>query len=170
MGRTRFHHNNNTKDPDPFIQLLFDLSRPGSTPREQAAFVKGLEFQENQDIIAAQRMEQLRRHRRIRRSINGVKVAMRNSRDWMEFYDIDSTNPRNKSLTEAFYYMAKALHKRERLVTSKYPVVDPLLITTPYNRHMMWLAALLVLNQWAPVDVDLVYDLMSSHVLNLSDS
>jgi hypothetical protein len=57
--------------------------------------------------------------------------------------------------------MAKSVNRRDSLVISTYPVADPLLVTAPYFGHLTWLIALLVMNDWAPMEVDAVYDLMS---------
>jgi len=60
-----------------------------------------------------------------------------------------------------FFHMAKSVNRRDSLVISTYPVADPLLVTAPYFGHLTWLIALLVMNDWAPMEVDAVYDLMS---------
>src|SRR5271156_178299 len=154
MGRSRFYKKNKWNEGDPFVQLLYDLSRPTATPDQQAAFLKGSEFHESQDIMATQRMKQIEHHRRINRAINGTEITIWNSGEWWDFYDRESTNPCNKSLTEEFYHISKVVYKRERCLTPRYPVVDRLLVTTPYLRHLTWLAGLFVMNSWRPMDVD----------------
>jgi hypothetical protein len=72
-------HKNTPKDADPLVQLLYELPRPAPTLHEQPTFVKILEFQKDSRYQHIQRREQLGRHRRISRTINGVKVMMRNS-------------------------------------------------------------------------------------------
>ena len=165
MGRTRFLYKTVRAEGDPFIQLLFDLSRENSSASEQIAFIKGLEYVEYQDICAAQRMQQLRRHRKIRRKINGTKVTMRNWKEWTNFYDRKCTNPCDNALTKGFYELALAVNKRDKVISSSYPAVEPFLSTTPYLRHVIWFVALLVMNEFTPNDVNLVYDLMSFHVM-----
>jgi hypothetical protein len=86
MGKARFTYLNDRDDPDPMIQLMFDLSAPNATAKHQAQFLEALEFIDFQDVSASQRVSQLSRHKRLRRTINNVKITMKNSVKWSEFY------------------------------------------------------------------------------------
>ena len=87
MGKARFTYVNDKNDPDPMVQLMFDLSAPNASIQHQKQFLEALAFIDFQDISASQRVSQLSRHRRLRRTINNLKVTMKNGAQWSEFYD-----------------------------------------------------------------------------------
>jgi hypothetical protein len=87
MGKARFMYRNDKNDPDPMVQLMYDLSAANATAQHQIQFLQALEFIEFQDISALQRVSQLSRHKRLRCTINNLKVTMRNGAQWSEFYD-----------------------------------------------------------------------------------
>ena len=93
MGKSRFRYRNDRNDADPMISRMFDISAPNASTEEQVQFLQALEFIDFQDVSATQRVSQLRRHRRLSRTINNVKITMRNQHAWSEFYDTTGIIP-----------------------------------------------------------------------------
>jgi hypothetical protein len=53
-----------------------------------------------------------------------------------------------------------AVYERDNVVMSSFYDRNSPLITTPYLRHIVWLIALLVMNNWTVADVEMAYDMM----------
>jgi hypothetical protein len=87
MGKARFMYHNDHNDPDPMVQLMYDLSAANATAQHQSQFLQALEFIEFQNVSALRRVSQLSRYKQLRRTINNVKITMRNGAQWSEFYD-----------------------------------------------------------------------------------
>jgi hypothetical protein len=87
MGKARFMYRNDRDDHDPMVQGMYDLSAANATAQHQSLFLEALEFMEFQNVSAMQRVSQLSRYKRLRRTINHVKIRMTNSEQWANFYD-----------------------------------------------------------------------------------
>ena len=164
MGKARFTYRNDKNDPDPMVQHMFDLSAPNAATQHQTQFLDALEFIDFQDISASQRISQLSRHRRLRRTINNLKVTMKNRAQWSDFYDSTGIIHLPSELNEDFHNIAMIVRKRDDVVTSTFYDSQSPLITTPYLRHIVWLIALLVMNSWTVADVEMAYDMMSARL------
>jgi len=164
MGKARFTYRNNRNDPDPMVQLMFDLSTTNAATQDQEQFLEALEFIDFQDISASQRVSQLSRHRHLRHTINNLKITMKNRAQWSDFYDSTGIIRLRSELNEDFHNIAMVVRKRDHVVTSMFYDSQSPLITTPYLRHIVWLIALLVMNNWTVADVEMAYDMMYAHL------
>jgi hypothetical protein len=89
---------------------------------------------------------------------------MKNSSQWSDFYGRTGIIHTHSELSKAFHQIAMVVHKRDDAVTSRFHDRQSPLIATPYLRHMVWLIALVVMNNWTATDVEMTYDMMYAYL------